>query len=241
MTIGTIVAILLVITAIIFRKQILAGITTAKRKMDNNTSTATKLEMAIKTLKEKRKKAKFDHKQTITTREQINLLAINELKTLIDTTGLVVEAVEDYEGVKTGETYTVKGFYKDEDKGIENCNFFNIGLRSCYNRNLFKLVGDGKHVDRYRKLVRRYELLQKRVSKIDAMVVSINNSITSFENDKKYYATMESLVSLEQFDEKLDLDIDTINAELTAIEEQLEAEDRWNGEDEDNTDIPQSK
>lgn len=242
MTMATLISIILIVSAIVFRKQLRAGIVKLKSVFDSKTSTSVKLRMAISDLKKKRKKAKFDHKQTIVTKEQLNALAMNELKTLIATDGLTVEAIEDSEGFSAGTKFKVKGFYKDEDKGIENCNFFNIGLPSCWNRKLFKIVGDGKNIDRYKKLVRRYEILQKRQEKIDAMVVSINNSITSFENDLKYYSTMESMTALEGFDEKLDIDIDTINAEITAIEEQLDAEERWNGTDEfEYTESPDSK
>ena len=96
-----------------------------------------------------------------------------------------------------------------------------------FEEKLRKLEPVDKDTDLYWLLYLSGEGIER--SETEELIDTIHNSIISLENDMNYVNTIESVIDLERFSStQLDINIDTISAEISAIESQLEMEERVN-------------
>lgn len=230
--IGIVVAIISAI--IIFRKQISALVISAKRGVDKHTKTSIKIDLAIKELRKKQVKQKETRNLCNENKAKLAIQAHRELETAVKMDDLRVRVIEDAVGrAKNGgeapkilkdEEFNVVGFSKNEPR-----EFFDIGKSSCWRISLFEVVSNNKNTGRYNSLKKLMDSYERRALKLEELVVNIDDKITSLENDKQYVMTMESLIDIEQFESEVDASIDNITAEIEAIEQELELEEKLNG------------
>ncbi len=247
--ISILIAVLVVVAIVIFHKQIQTQILAFKKTSDKNTPTSVKIDLAIKDLQKKKKLTEEAFKQTNISKHSMVQQAHNELETAVRLNQLQVTVKETSKGdlpvncrdgeeqpiITKGETFNVTGFSEAYPQ-----DFYAIGKESFWSVKLFDITSKGKNVARHAKLQTIINKLIKRAEKEQELVIAIDNSIESLRNDKKYVKSMEKLETLENFDSSdLDDSLETINAEISAIEDQIDLIDKLNGDyDESNDETP---
>lgn len=224
---GTLIVLSIIVAVIIiFRKQLDAGIIKAKTFIDSKTETSIKIAQKIGELKKQQKIVRGKLSEYNTSKFSNNTLLINELKTAQTVGVLRVKLIADIEGCGSeGEVFVVKGMYNND--GIDDSEFFDIGLKQCWNRIYFNVVAESKNTNRYKNLLSRHNRIESRIVYTTKLIKTIENSIVSLNNDKDYVKAMESMIEVEDFD--IDININAISAEIFAIEKDLEMIDSING------------
>lgn len=218
---------------VFFRKPLQGLLISAKRKADKHTKTSIKIDLAIKDLKTTQTKQKDARNLCNLNRAKLEIQAHRELETAVKIGDLRVVVKDDVTGrpknggavprLTKGEEYDVVGFSEVDS------NFFDIGKSTKWKSDLFDIVSTNKNTNRYMSLRKLMVSYDRRADKLEELVTNIDHKIESLKNDKDYVMTMESLIDIEQFDSVVDSNIDSILAEVSAIEKELELEEKLNG------------
>lgn len=229
------VVVIVIALLAIFKKQIGAMIIKAKRMADRNIQTSIKIEQAINVLKKKQNLIKQTFKEININISTIAQQAHKELQTAVAIGDLKVAVRENVQGeprsrdgitpkLQKGEQFDVRGF-----SPTTPTEYYDIGTPCYWGIDLFDIISTNKNIVRYNSLQKLINVYSDRNVKTENLLKTINDSIVSLNNDKEYVKTMESLIEIEKFDDDVDLNINNILAEISAIEKQLEMEEKLHG------------
>ncbi len=86
----------------------------------------------------------------------------------------------------------------------------------------FNIPLESRYIQRYYSLTKLYKKFENRSSTVFGLVTKIKHKIEKLNADLKYVKTIESLNDIGNLDEEYNIDLDDINAEIVAVEKQLE-------------------
>jgi len=222
--VNLLVGVIVVILLYVFRKQIQAMFITGQKFVDARTDTSVKIEQAIRMLAKKKDSLMTTHKSVNVQIGKLKIQCYKEMDTAMQTGGFKVVAIEDCtsphhanEFIVKGREYVVEKFSKDDMK------YYSFkGFKTNFSINIFDIVTESKHLKRQKSLVNLVSKYEKRCGDVVSTVKKIKGQISSLEADKAYVTTIESLIDIEQWDDKFTSEFDSITAEIEAVEKQLE-------------------
>jgi|TARA_Y100000310_G_scaffold307018_1_gene348736 hypothetical protein len=241
---GISIAILLVVIAVAVITYVVFVVCDDKEEQSVDWDTKTKIQNSIHSLQLKIQEYNSivnSYKDSIVIAKEQQA---RELNTSITVDELKLKARQYYEtqekrnGRKVGSIIIC--YYKD-DILLSSDSFYDSSLKKVYVKlhkknhyptfferngfgiNMFDILTDNKNVKRYHALGKRTAIYHDHITKVNKVIVKMENTIEQLKNDINYMETLTAMEFVNEFDDSGVMStIESINSDIVGIEELID-------------------